>query len=74
MRALLNTEQRCVEGCWKVHETGCTLHSRQYASSTAAFIDEPKTHAPSFFLSFSLALHVVRFAFLLWCHVSFALL
>ena len=54
-----------------MHETGCTLLSRQYASSTAAFIDEPKTHAPSFFLSFSLALHVVRFAFLLWCHVSF---
>ena len=42
-----------------------------YASSTAALIDEPKTHAPSFFLSFSLALRVVRFAFLLWCHVSF---
>ena len=54
-----------------MHETGCKLLSRQYASSTAAFIDEPKTHAPSFFLSFSLALHVVRFAFLLWCHVSF---
>ena len=59
LRVLLNTEQRAL--------------SRQYASSTAASIDEPKTHAPSFFLSFSLALHVVCFAFLLWCHarVSF---
>ena len=23
LRALLNTEQRCVQGCSKLHETGC---------------------------------------------------
>ena len=61
LRALLNTEQRAL--------SSAKIPGSTYASSTAAFIDEPKTHAPSFFLSFSLALHVVRFAFLLWCHV-----
>ena len=25
LRALWNTEQRCVHGCWKLHETGCSV-------------------------------------------------
>ena len=30
-RALLNTEQRCVEGCWKLYETCCTQEIYDYS-------------------------------------------
>ena len=33
LRALLNTEERCAQGCWKLHETGCTLgHEHRYCT------------------------------------------
>ena len=38
LRALLNTEQRCVQGCWKVHETGCKVYHPEPPHAQSLFL------------------------------------
>ena len=48
-RALLNTEQRCVEGCWKLYETCCTqeIYKEGWSSpinSKFVFVSDKTNH------------------------------
>ena len=40
LRALLNTEQRCVQGCWKLHETGCSREKRWHGRASCSWPSE----------------------------------
>ena len=45
MRALLNTEQRCVQGCWKLHETGC-VHTSVHVRGSRSYHAERSPNQP----------------------------